>query len=156
VEVFSIRRRIHYYETDAMAIVHHSNHLRLFEEARVAWFRERKLHNVLWAKEAMYFPLIESSVKYLKPIYFDDDIEVKVQVRLEKRRFFFQYAVYVLNEGVDERGKEELRKRGHVPFLCATGTTTHVLIDKNFTIIKNLSSQITRIMEAEPWTETWP
>ena len=28
-------RRINYYETDKMGIVHHSNYIRFFEEARV-------------------------------------------------------------------------------------------------------------------------
>ena len=28
-------RKVNYYETDAMAIVHHSNYIRWFEEARM-------------------------------------------------------------------------------------------------------------------------
>lgn len=30
-------RRVHYYETDQMGIVHHSNYIRWFEEARTAY-----------------------------------------------------------------------------------------------------------------------
>ena len=32
--------RVHYYETDKMGCVHHSNHIRWMEEARVAFLEE--------------------------------------------------------------------------------------------------------------------
>jgi acyl-CoA thioester hydrolase len=156
MEFYTYSRRIHYYETDAMAIVHHSNHLRLFEEARVGWFRERGMDQIAWIEEKQYFPLLDSAVKYMKPIYFDDEVQVKVQVKLERRRFTFQYAAFVTAEGTDSRSRGFVRSRGDLPVLCATGATTHALIDKDFNIVKDLNKKILHIMEAEPWTETWP
>ena len=156
MEFYTYSRRIHYYETDAMAIVHHSNHLRLFEEARVGWFRQRGMDQIAWIEEKQYFPLLDSGVKYLKPIYFDDQVEVKVQVKLERRRFTFQYALFVISEGTDSRSLPLHRSRGELPVLCATGSTTHALISKDFNIVKDLNQKILKIMEAEPWTETWP
>jgi acyl-CoA thioester hydrolase len=156
MDFYSYSRRIHYYETDAMAIVHHSNHLRLFEEARVGWFRARGMDQIAWIEEKQFFPLIDSGVKYLKPIYFDDEIKVKVQVKLERRRFTFQYAIYILSEGTDSRARGHSRSRGEMPLLCATGGTTHALIDKEFNIVRDINPKILSIMEAEPWTETWP
>lgn len=35
-------RRVNYYETDQMAIVHHSNYIRWFEEARIIWLIEAR------------------------------------------------------------------------------------------------------------------
>ena len=35
MELRPYQRRVNYYETDQMAIVHHSNYIRWFEEARV-------------------------------------------------------------------------------------------------------------------------
>ena len=32
--------RVQYYETDQMGIVHHSNYIRWFEEARIDWMRD--------------------------------------------------------------------------------------------------------------------
>ena len=32
--------KVQYYETDKMAIVHHSNYIRWFEEARVDWLTQ--------------------------------------------------------------------------------------------------------------------
>ena len=156
MEFYSYTRRISYYETDAMAIVHHSNHLRLFEDARVGWFRNRGIDKIAWLEEKQYFPLLESSVKYIKPIYFDDEVQVTVQVRLERRRFTFQYALYVIHEGTDARTRDNFRSRGEIPILCATGQTTHTLIDGKFNIVRDINFKILKIMEAEPWTETWP
>ena len=36
----NFERRINYYETDRMGIVHHSNYIRYLEEARSFWLRE--------------------------------------------------------------------------------------------------------------------
>lgn len=33
-------RSVNYYETDQMGIVHHSNYIRYFEEARLHWMDE--------------------------------------------------------------------------------------------------------------------
>jgi acyl-CoA thioester hydrolase len=156
VKTASYRRRIQYYETDAMAVVHHSNHLRLFEEARVAWFRERGLDKITWTEEELHFPLMESSVKYLKPMFFDDEIEIRLQARLDRRRFIFKYGIYILEESRDRRAQLYGRARGELPLLGATGETVHVMVNGSFSIVKNINPKITKIMEAEPWTETWP
>jgi len=34
---FILKRKINYYETDRMGVVHHSNYIRFLEEARCAW-----------------------------------------------------------------------------------------------------------------------
>ena len=36
----TVRHRVPFYETDAMAIVHHANYVRYFELARVVWLDE--------------------------------------------------------------------------------------------------------------------
>ncbi|MGE3975803.1 MAG: acyl-CoA thioesterase [Bdellovibrionales bacterium] len=157
---YSQKRRIAYYETDAMTVVHHSNHLRYFEEVRVAWFRDRGMGKITWEENEMYFPLIESSVKYIKPLRFDDEVELRLQVRREGTRFYFRYAIYLLEEGMDKRSLKFQRKTGAEPVLLAIGTTTHVLVDQNFKVAKMVNQDanhtITQIMEKEPWTEIWP
>ena len=37
---FSYTRKINYYETDKMGVVHHSNYIRFLEEARCRWLEE--------------------------------------------------------------------------------------------------------------------
>jgi len=153
---FSITRRVHYYETDAMAVVHHSNHLKMFEEARVAWFRKSGLAKVTWEDEAMYFPLVKSNVEYKKPIFFDDQIEIRLQVKQQGVKFIFEYAIYVVEESQDLRSKAFPQPRGELPILCATGGTIHVLVDQNFNVNRSNQPKLKSIMEKESWTETWP
>lgn len=139
---YSIKRKVHYYETDAMAIVHHSNYLRFFEEARVAWFNDRSLVRELNGEKA-FFPLVESHAKYKKPARFDDEIEIRIQARLVGARYHFQYGVFKLVKGEE-------------PLLLATGGTTHVLVDKDFKVNKTPPQRMVDAMEKESWTETWP
>ena len=35
--MFCYKRRVKYYETDRMGVVHHSNYLKIIEEARIKW-----------------------------------------------------------------------------------------------------------------------
>ena len=37
---FKYERKINYYETDRMGVVHHSNYIRFLEEARSRWKEE--------------------------------------------------------------------------------------------------------------------
>ena len=39
-KIYPYERKVFYYETDKMSIVHHSNYIRIFEESRV-WFMEQ-------------------------------------------------------------------------------------------------------------------
>ena len=38
------KREVFYYETDKMAIVHHSNYIRIFDEARVDYLQQAGIH----------------------------------------------------------------------------------------------------------------
>lgn len=152
---FAYRRRVAYYETDAMAIVHHSNYLRFFEEARVRWFRIREMHTVLWEGSQLFFPLVESTVRYKKPARFDDEIEVRLQVRGEGPRYYFQYAIYKTEATEDLRNQKAVIAE-KLPLLLATGTTTHALVDGQMRVCRTPPIEFTLAMEKEPWTEIWP
>ena len=73
-------RKAVYYETDQMGIVHHSNYIRYFEEARVFF-----MHNIgCDVKEleelGVIIPNVDAYAKYLKPIKFYDDFYVEVKL----------------------------------------------------------------------------
>src|SRR4051812_12993825 len=91
---FVYPRRVAYYETDAMGALHHSNHVRYFEEARVAWLRDRGAIHHHQPYGPLVFAVTHQEASYLKPVQFDDELQVWVQVRMEGARVFFQYALY--------------------------------------------------------------
>lgn len=55
--MFIYKRRVKFYETDGMQVVHHANYLRYFEEARVEYLREGKLDLTELMDEGIVLPL---------------------------------------------------------------------------------------------------
>ena len=76
-----LERKVNYYETDAMGIVHHSNHIRWFEEARVMWMDEGGISYDEVEKSGVRMPVIGVSCDYKVPAKFGDTICVKVYAK---------------------------------------------------------------------------
>ena len=80
----SIKPYIHhaqYYETDQMAIVHHSNYIRWMEEARVDFMEQ-----IGWGYDKMeecgiISPVIGVECEYKKTTTFNDRIRVEIEVK---------------------------------------------------------------------------
>lgn len=73
-------RRAHYYETDQMGIVHHSNYIRWMEEARLDFLEQlgwgyRKLE-----ADGLLIPVTEVSCAYKRPVRFGDTVAIEVRV----------------------------------------------------------------------------
>ena len=58
--------QIQYYETDQMKVVHHSNYIRWFEEARTDFMRQIGLPYEELEKKGILCPVLEASAKYLR------------------------------------------------------------------------------------------
>ncbi len=116
--MFRHKIKIRYAETDQMGIVHHSNYLIYFEEARVSFMEHRGKPYHRMESEGILVPVVESYVKYMKPVYFGDEIEISVTFKAMGVRFRFHYEVF--------RGKEKV----------AEGYTTHVYVNRNFKILR--------------------
>ena len=57
------RRRAQYYETDQMAIVHHTNYIRWFEEARIDWMRQQGYGCRELEAQGLIIPVVDASAK---------------------------------------------------------------------------------------------
>ena len=77
---FHHRIRVRFAETDAMGIVHHSGYLLYFEEARVAFLRHIGRPYPTWRAQGMDATVLEAYVRYLKPLRFDDEFDVHVDL----------------------------------------------------------------------------
>lgn len=66
--MYTLRKRVRFYETDGMRVVYHGNYLNWFEEARVEYMREGGvcLNDLL--AEGIVFPILEMNVKYMNPL----------------------------------------------------------------------------------------
>lgn len=133
--MFTYRHQVQFYETDLMGIVHHSNYLRFYEEARVAWAHDRGIIDYQRPESAANFAVLETQVRHLKPAKFGDVLMIDVQARRNGVRMIFQYRV---------RCGEDI---------LSVAETKHVPL-KDLKAIR-LPAEIKTILENEPWTETW-
>lgn len=73
--------KVQYYETDKMAITHHSNYIRWMEEARVDFLEKIGFgFDTLEAKGIMS-PVLEIHSVYKKPSVFAEEIDIDVFVK---------------------------------------------------------------------------
>lgn len=90
--IFQYPRRVQFYETDAMGIVHHAIYLHWFEEARVEFLRTKGLFKEFTLDQINY-PLLESHIEYKKPLSFDDEFVITLRVEIDKLRITFTYEI---------------------------------------------------------------
>ena len=77
---FETKIRVQYYETDKMGIVHHSNYIRWFEEARsdvlekarTELFRDKGYAYDDMEKSGIWMPVLSVSVDFKTPAVYDE------------------------------------------------------------------------------------
>jgi acyl-CoA thioester hydrolase len=108
---FRTRRRVEFVDTDMAGIVHFSNYFRWMESAEVDFLLARGLSVKLgWEGVPLGFPRVSASCDYLKPIHFEDLIDITVSLE----RLGAKSATYAFDferEGV-------LVARGKVTSVC--------------------------------------
>jgi len=79
--VFRTTRRIEFADTDMAGIVHFANFFRFMEAAEVSFLHTLGLSVRLeWEGQSIGFPRVSASCDYLKPIRFEDVVEIAVSV----------------------------------------------------------------------------
>lgn len=74
-------RKINYYETDSMRIVHHSNYIRYMEESRTNSLAKIGLPYSKMEEEGILIPVLSVSCEYKRPARYEDVILVDVKVK---------------------------------------------------------------------------
>ena len=104
-----------YYETDQMKIVHHSNYIRWFEEARTDFLEQAGFGYDRFEKEGIISPVLEVHAKYLTMTRFGETVNIQVKMtNFTGLKFTIEY---VISDSVTG----EVR---------VTGRTEHCLLDK--------------------------
>ena len=106
--------KVHYYETDKMGIVHHSNYIRWLEEARVQAMEEMGYSFFKLEEEHIYSPVLSYNVEIKHSTTFDDNVEIYPRVK--------KY------NGVKLEMEYEIKLDGK---LIATAITKHCFTNKN-------------------------
>lgn len=111
-------RPVHYYETDQMGCVHHSNYIRWFEESRAYLMDVGGFPYIKMEEAGIVSPVIKMEVEYLSMTKFGETVEIEVGVEsYTGSRIGFAYTVRDKATGkVRCRGRSShcfLNSKGH-------------------------------------------
>lgn len=110
--------RVRYTECDPMGVVHHSRYFVYFELARTELYKLNGGNHCELEKAGVFFVVAHADCKYVKPLWYDDEITVHIRVtKTSRAKIQHEYHIY---------------KDGD---LMALGHTTLAMIDKEGKII---------------------
>lgn len=115
MNIMPYEHKVQYYETDKMGIVHHSNYIRWFEEARVDFLDQVGLGYEKMEKDGVISPVVSVECHYQGMTRFGES--VLLYMRVEKFNGIRLVAAYEVRE--KETG--ELR---------CTGKSTHCYLNE--------------------------
>ena len=127
------RHKVHYYETDKMGFVHHSNYIRWFEEARTDFFDKVGAPYTLTESLGLISPVLTVQCEYKKSCYFGETVLIYVTLeKVENVRFYVSYRVTSMDG--------ELR---------ATGTSSHCFLNEEgkVTSLKKVQPELYKKLE---------
>ncbi len=114
-------RQVFYYETDCMKIVHHSNYLRIFEEARLHYMNAMGISYEKMEAEGIIIPVVSASLEYRNSMVFGDSFSVYVTLT-EYNGIKFSCSYRMLIEGKN--------------LVAATGKTSHCFLNKDMKLFR--------------------
>lgn len=113
--------KVQYYETDAMAIVHHSNYIRWFEEARIEYLEQIGLPYDEIERRQIMIPVLGAACQYRQAVKFGETVWIDTKITsFNGLKFSAAYKVYSEDRSI----------------LHAEGTTEHCFLNEQFRPIR--------------------
>jgi acyl-CoA thioester hydrolase len=109
-----------YYETDQMAVIHHSNYIRWFEEARVDYLEQIGLGYDKIEAAGIYSPVLGVSCEYKSSVRFNETVMI-----LSKLKSFNGIKMIIEYQVLDAETKQ----------LRAVGESKHCFVTTNFKMV---------------------
>lgn len=106
-----------YYETDQMTIVHHSNYIRWFEEARLYYLEQLGLGYDKIEAAGIYSPVLGVNCRYKSAVRFNETVRIKTYLR-----FFDGIKMKLEYEIIDDKTNK----------LRVVGSSEHCFVTKEF------------------------
>lgn len=115
------KRQAHYYETDRMGVIHHSNYIRWFEEARIYYLEKIGFGYDKMEALGILSPVLGVSCEYKSSVRFHDEVLIYPKMEFfDGLRMTICYVVKDANTGK----------------VCATGNSKHCFVDSEFKPIR--------------------
>lgn len=115
MEIKIYQHKVQYYETDMMGIVHHSNYIRWFEEARTDFLEQAGYSYKRFEDEGIISPVLEVNAKYKSMVRYGDTVNIEVHMTaFNGLKFTIEYLITDSVSGI----------------ICVQGSSQHCLLDK--------------------------
>jgi len=133
-------RKVHYYETDRMGIVHHSNYARFFEEARLHYLEQVGLSYHAMEEWGLLSPVLYCNATFHKPLRFPEEFSVVVKLKgFGGVRFSVEYQIYM-------DGSEQPVTTGETGHCFLNASMHPVRLDKQY---PELHAQMLSLLDSE-------
>ncbi len=110
-------RKVNYYETDKMGVVHHSNYARYLEECRVEMMRYYDMPLEMFEEKGYIIPVLELHGEFKESVRFGETIKIVAKIeKVNPVKFFLSYIIY----------DETMSRIKHI------ANSTHCFLDMNF------------------------
>lgn len=120
MELKAYLHKVQYYETDQMKVVHHSNYIRWFEEARVDFMEQiGKGYDVL-EEEGFVCPVVSVSCDFKSSVKFGDSVYIVTELK-EFNGIAFVFAYQIIDSVTGD--------------IMAAGTSRHCFLDREDRIV---------------------
>ncbi len=95
----STKIRVRYGETDQMGYVYYGNYAQFFEIGRVEMLRSLGVSYRIMEDQGIMLPVVNFSVNYIKPAFYDDLITIKTAIRKKpSAKIIFEYEIHNEND----------------------------------------------------------
>ncbi|MCI8484949.1 MAG: acyl-CoA thioesterase [Lachnospiraceae bacterium] len=109
--------KVQYYETDMMQIVHHSNYIRWFEEARLDYLEQAHFPYAEIEARGFLIPVLGVECQYRKAVHFGETVLIETEItKFNGLKFTVSYQIYDKEHQV----------------LHTQGSTKHCFLDQEF------------------------
>lgn len=111
---YSYIHKTQYYETDQMGIIHHSNYIRWFEEARTSFMEEKGFPYARLEQEGIISPVLSVECEYRKMVRYGESVRIEVTIeKFNGIKLVVGYQVFDMTTGE----------------LCTRGRTSHCFLN---------------------------
>lgn len=112
--------KVQYYETDQMGIVHHSNYIRWFEEARTDILEKVGMSYQVMEERGVISPVLEAHAQYKTMTHFGDTVRIRMKVKS------YNGITLAIGYEVSDQNTGEIR---------CVGETKHCFLDRDGKIL---------------------
>lgn len=93
-------RKAQYYETDQMGIIHHSNYIRWFEEARVDFMEQMDYGYNQAVESGIDFAVLGITCEYKSMVRFGDTVRIELEIsEFSAAKMAISYRIYDNTDG---------------------------------------------------------